>query len=237
MAEINGGKELVLESSINRKWNVLTFFIVVSIISFSPMLFAGPTYWDVQTGVYFRATTTGGDIDFDKAIMATQIRVVSGLVEFAALTMDGDYISLIGMSASSNCDMTLLDIEADAITYEVTANAGQTSTTRVKVPSDIDVYDVSGATAWAFNPSTRIATISVLHASTQQIELNINSPSSLLIASTTNTIDVIFGLQTFILVLSIIASLGTENPKNTALNIIIGNVIIFMMLRWIEGII
>jgi len=233
--EANEGKGLRFESSLQRKWNILTFFIVISIVSFSPMLFAGTTYWDIQTGVYFRAEATGGDIDFDAAIVATQIRMVNSIVLFTDVTMGGDYISLLGMSASSNCDMTLLDIENDEITYEVTANAGQTSTTKVKIPSTKEVSQVDGASSWSFASSTNILTVTVIHASTQEIIVYYNTIVNPLTEPITDTINVIYGLQTLVLLVSLIASLGDKEPKNTMMGIITVNVAIFVLLRYVEG--
>ena len=228
----NADKGLGLESSLQRKWHILTFFIVISLTAFSPLISAGTSYWDIGTGVYFRATPTGGDIDFNAAIRTTQIRVASSLVEFTAVTMGGDYISLIGMSASSNCDMTLIDIENNVIIYEVTANAGQTSTTTVKIPSNKEVSHVIGASSWSFASSTNILTVSVIHSSTRQIGVYFNA----LTEPINETISVIYSLQLFILVLSLFASLGTDEPKNTMIGIIIVNVVIYVLLKWIEGI-
>ena len=230
MVEVVEGRGL---GTLQRKWNILIFFVVVSVVSFLPMLFAGTTYWDIQTGIYFRAEASGGDIDFDAAIRTTQIRVVSTLVEFTAVTMGGDYISLIGLSASSNCDMTLLDIESDELTYEVTANAGQTSTTRVKIPSDKKVTQVNGASSWSFASPTKTVTVNVVHASTQQIKVHMGPAIVPITAPIQETISIIFQLQTFIVILLVLASLRSEEANTKILQIIFGNVVIMVILNFI----
>ena len=88
-------------SVLARKRNLLLFFIVVTLVSISPMSIAGTTVWDISANVFFRGSG-GGPISLNAAGTASQIRIVDGVVEFTSLVIGGNSISLVGFNASSN---------------------------------------------------------------------------------------------------------------------------------------
>lgn len=164
-------------SILSRKRNLLLFFIVLTFISISPMSIAGTTLWDIQPNVFFRGSGDG-PISLNAAGTASQIRIVSGVVEFTSLTIGSSSISFIGFNASSNANVTAVFVGNDRAVYNIEANNGVTTTTVVKAPPGRDVSDVSGGDSFSFDGSTDLVTVTEVHgATTKQIIVFFNPVS------------------------------------------------------------
>ena len=131
------------DSILSRKRNLLLFFIVLIFISISPMSIAGTTFWDIQPNVFFRGSGNG-PISLNAAGTASQIRIVSGVVEFTSLTIGASSISFIGFNASSNANVTAVFVGSDRVVYKIYAKNCVTKKTVVYAPPGRDVSDVTG---------------------------------------------------------------------------------------------
>lgn len=213
-----------------RKSHILLFFFVVVCISFAPLALAGVSLWTIYPGVYFRATPTGGNIDFASFITASQVQISSGLVDFAALTMDGKYISSLGLNASSNCDLTLTDVESDRVVYNVAANIGQTSITHVKIPPSIEVETVKKATSWIVDESTNTIKITNFHLGAKTITILFKDQTA---ANTANLVlkdaSLAFSLC-MIIVFFAAMSMVLKNPDGSIIGFILGFTITIVLL-------
>lgn len=225
------------DSVVSRKRNLLLFFVVLLVVSFSPMSIAGTTLWDIQSGVFFRGSGDGA-ISLNAAGTASQIRIVSGVVEFTSLTVGGGSIVLVGFNASSNAAVTIADVGLDRITYNVDATAGVTTTVVVKAPPDRTVTRVDGADSFAFDGDTDLVTVTDIQgAATGQFIVWLN-PVSGSFAQTIRTLADILLLVGFVMGIVLAAEVAKGNfftgTSMTLIGFIIGTTVAIMILTIAE---
>ncbi len=225
-------------SILARKRNIFLFFIVVVLVSVSPMSLAGNTVWDIQANVFFRGSGNG-PISLNTAGTASQIRIVSGVVEFTALTVGGGSITFVGFNASSNADMKVVSVGSGRVVYNIDATNGVTTTTVLKAPPGRAVNDVSGGDSFVFDDATDLVTVTAVQgALTKQIIIFFNPVS----ASFGQTIDALVNILLLVTVLMGFVLIGEiskgqffSNTSFTLIGFIITTTVAIIVLRIGEG--
>lgn len=149
---------------------VLLFLLFCTVIHLSPLAITGPTYWDIQTGVYFASE---GLIDFNAATRIDGCYFDSGYAYFTNLLITGSGYthSSLAFQCSSNANMTLKETRRKRIRYDVTAPTGNTSVTRTIIPSGYDVDTLTGASSWG--EVGNVVTVNVVHSSSQEVIIDL----------------------------------------------------------------
>ena len=226
--DVDGG------SILARKRNIFVFFIVVTLVSLSPMSIAGTTLWDISANVFFRGSG-GGPISLNAAGTASQIRIVDGVVEFTSLVIGANSISLVGFNASSNANVTIVAFGTDRITYNIDANNGVTTTTIVKAPPDTTVSSATGADSFSFDGATDLATVTEVHgATTKQIILLFNPISGSFTRTINALVDVLLlvaVLMSFIVVSEVAKGQIFSQTSFTLMGFIIVTAVAIMILK------
>lgn len=221
-------------SILARKRNIFVFFIVIILISVSPMSIAGNTLWDIQANVFFRGSGNG-PISLNAAGTASQVRIVNGVVEFASLVIGANSITLLGFNASSNANVTIVAFGTDRVTYNIEASNGVTTTTIVKTPPGQTVNEVTGGDSFSFDDATDLTTVTEVHgAGTKQIILFFNPVSGAFGRTSNALVDVLLlvaVLMSFIVISEVAKGQFFSNTSFALMGFIIVTAVTIMILR------
>lgn len=129
---------------------------------------AANNYIIIGTGVKFKESNSQGPVMFDSTVQTSGIRFSNGYTCFSDLRFTGGrLISSVGFKCGNNANMTISEIKLDELTYTVNATGGQTSISKVMLPTNKNPSSVKGATSWTFTKN--FLTVNVLHGSSQEI--------------------------------------------------------------------
>lgn len=183
----------------------------------------------------FHGLDADGPVTFNRVAYTTGWTFSGGLVYFTSLLVGGYSWSQLGFSCSSNAEMLIVDISDTTITYDVTAAAGQTSTTKIQVPAGEKVYGVDGADSWSF--AAPLLTVTAEHASTRSVVVHMNPVSP----GFTGTRDVWGNVFMFVVLILSLGELsramqGQETHMPTLMiGLAIVTAILYLLMQAIEG--
>ena len=165
---------------ISRKFNLLVFLIVISLIFIFPISLAGLNSWDIHANKIFFRGSGDGPITLHDAGTASKIQIVDGGVEFTDLTIGAGSIDFIGFNASENANITALAVGRDLVVFNIDAVNGANTETIIKAPPNTFDVDVDGEDSFSFNATTRLVSVQETHGpDTKQIIVFFNRTSSI----------------------------------------------------------
>lgn len=96
---------------------------------------------------------------------------VNGASWETGICVDWYPMSSLNIQTDYNTTLTSASYTTNQLTFNISASAGVTSTTEVYCGSHGEPTSVSGATSWSYNGASQVATVRVLHQSTETVSL------------------------------------------------------------------
>jgi len=139
---------------------IYALLLLVVVVACQPMAYTASTYWTIESGANFQPNTLYGPVNFTNTGYAAQIKWDNNYILFTGLYL-ASYVETLGFQASQNASMSITAMPLNELDYTVTAPLTETSTTRIYLPSDVEVTDVDGVQDWSEDGN--ILTVTAVH--------------------------------------------------------------------------